>query len=192
MKTIAPDFRGQVMAVEHVERLLRRVTEALRAAEIDYAVIGGNAVAAWVATVDDGAVRATKDVDLLVRRDDLQRISDALAPVALIPIEVLGVSMFVDREKPNPKTGVHILFANEKVRPSDRHPVADVTQSVDSPAGYRVLELRELIAMKLQAYRLIDRVHLLDLRRLGLVESTICNSLPPDLRERWDALEGET
>ncbi len=179
------------MAVEHVERLLRRVTSALDAAAIAYAVVGGNAVAAWVATVDDGAVRATKDVDVLLRRSDFDRAAAALEPAGMIPIEVLGVPMFVDREKPNPKTACHVIFANENVRASDRHAAPDVTHAVESPGGYRVLELGELVAMKLQAYRLVDRVHLLDLRRLGLVRPAILESLPADLRERWDALEGE-
>jgi hypothetical protein len=34
-------------------------------------VAGGNAVAAWVATVDPSAVRNTQDVDILLRRADL-------------------------------------------------------------------------------------------------------------------------
>ena len=38
---------------------------ALNQAGIPYAVVGGNAVASWVATVDAGAVRNTRDVDLL-------------------------------------------------------------------------------------------------------------------------------
>lgn len=179
------------MAVEHVERLLQQVTGVLSAAGIDYAIVGGNAVAAWVATVDDGAVRATKDVDLLLRRGDFNRATAALEPAGLVAIEVLGVPMFVDREKPNPKTGCHVLYANEKVRESDRHPAPDVQQSAQSAAGYRVLNLRELVAMKLQAYRLIDRVHLLDLKQLGLVDSDILEWLASDLRQRWDALEGE-
>ena len=66
-----PDFRGQVLAVNRVERLLRKVAGALDAAGVPYAVVGGNAVAAWVMTVDEGAVRATKDVDILLRRADL-------------------------------------------------------------------------------------------------------------------------
>ena len=37
-----------VVAVEAVRDRLRRATAALEAAGIDYAVIGGNAVAAWV------------------------------------------------------------------------------------------------------------------------------------------------
>jgi hypothetical protein len=54
------------------ERLLR-ATVALNQAGIPYAVVGGNAVASWAATVDEGAVRNTRDVDLLVRRSDRNR-----------------------------------------------------------------------------------------------------------------------
>lgn len=66
------------MAVDRVERRLRRVTAALDQAGIPYAVIGGNAVAAWVGRVDPGATRATKDVDLLVRKEDADRITKVM------------------------------------------------------------------------------------------------------------------
>jgi len=105
------------MAVDRVERLLAKFAKALNAAEVDYAIIGGNAVAAWIATVDEGAVRATKDVDVLLRRSDFARASDAVRAISLTPIEVLGVSMFVDRRRPSPKTGVHVVFAGERIRP---------------------------------------------------------------------------
>ena len=52
---------------------LRGVLDALHGETVDYALVGGLAVAVW------GAPRATKDIDLLVRRDDLPR---ALAAVA--------------------------------------------------------------------------------------------------------------
>lgn len=177
------------MAVEHVERLLRSATEALNAAGVEYAVIGGNAVAAWIATVDTGAVRATKDVDLLVRRSDLQRLTEVFAPVGMIPIEVLGVHMFVDEGKPNPKTGVHLVLAGERVRPEYAHPAPDPSRAVSAQAGYRVLALPELVTMKLQAFRLIDRVHLLDLREAGLLTDELLAAVPADLRKRLDALE---
>ena len=54
-----------VRAVEKVRERLHRAASALEAAGIPYAVVGGNAVAAWVATVDEAAVRNTQDVDLL-------------------------------------------------------------------------------------------------------------------------------
>ena len=47
-----------VLAVAKVRERLRRATAALDAASIPYAVIGGNAVAAWVSKVDP-ALRVT-------------------------------------------------------------------------------------------------------------------------------------
>ena len=44
-----------VRAVEKVRERLLRASGALEAAGVRYAVIGGNAVAAWVATVDEAA-----------------------------------------------------------------------------------------------------------------------------------------
>ncbi|MEK6676114.1 MAG: nucleotidyl transferase AbiEii/AbiGii toxin family protein [Planctomycetota bacterium] len=179
-----PDFGAYVMAVERVERLLRSVAEALEAAELDYAVIGGNAVAAWVSTVDPAATRATKDVDLLVRRGDLQRIADALRKLDLIPIEVLGVHMFVDQKQPNPKLGVHLVFANEIVRPHYTHPAPDPSSSCRSVLEFRVVNLLELVVMKLQAYRRVDQVHIEDLFRVGLIDAELAATLPPDMLDR--------
>ncbi len=50
-----------VLAVEKVRERLQRSTQALETAGIPYAVIGGNAVAAWVSKVDPGAraIRST-------------------------------------------------------------------------------------------------------------------------------------
>jgi len=172
------------MAVEHVERLLRNVTTALEKAGIPYAVIGGNAVAAWVATVDDGAVRATKDVDILLRRDDLHRTAVVLREVGLEPCEVHGVHMFLERSKPNPKTGVHVVVAGEHVRAGYAYPAPDVTDSVSNPLGYQVIGLLQLVVMKLQANRFIDRAHLVDMKSIGLVDKTLVGLVPEDLRDR--------
>src|SRR5438477_5277294 len=111
-----PSFERAFMAVERVEMLLKRTVNALDAAGVKYAVVGGNAVAAWVSTRDPDAVRATKDVDLLMRRDSLANATEALLKVGLIPAEVPGVHIFVDRDDPSPKRGVHIAIANEKIR----------------------------------------------------------------------------
>ena len=46
---------------------LRSVLRSLDQAKVDYALVGGMAVAVW------GAPRATKDIDLLVRSEDLTR-----------------------------------------------------------------------------------------------------------------------
>jgi hypothetical protein len=51
---------------------LRGVLEALDQAGVEYALIGALAVAVW------GAPRATKDIDLLVRKEDLPRAMTAV------------------------------------------------------------------------------------------------------------------
>src|SRR5208283_2242070 len=65
-------------AVARVRERLLRATSALNQSRVPYAVVGGNAVASWVATVDEGAVRNTRDVDILVRRSDLPAITAVL------------------------------------------------------------------------------------------------------------------
>src|SRR3974390_1362780 len=65
-------------AVAKVRERLLRATRALKSAGIPYAVVGGNAVASWVATIDEGAVRNTRDIDLLVQRTDLPQLTTAL------------------------------------------------------------------------------------------------------------------
>ncbi|MCH7807860.1 MAG: hypothetical protein IIB60_01440 [Planctomycetes bacterium] len=177
------------MAVDRVERLLRKLSDALNAAGVEYAIIGGNAVAAWVATVDESAVRSTKDVDVLIRRGDLARVTEALRTADLVPVEVIGVFMFVDRRRPNPKTGVHVVFAGERVRPEHNHNAPDPSDSVEMEGGFKLVDLRRLVRMKLQAHRFIDRAHIQDLLAVGLIDDTVRDSLPPDLRERLTAIE---
>src|SRR5271169_529463 len=103
-------------AVAKVRVRLLRATAALNQAGVPYAVVGGNAVASWVATIDEGAVRNTRDVDLLVRRSDLPIITAAMEKAGFVPGELLGVTMFRDGEEGKPSEAVHLLFAGEKIR----------------------------------------------------------------------------
>jgi hypothetical protein len=64
---------------------LRDILDALDAANVGYALVGGLAVAVW------GAPRATKAIDLLVEPQDLQRALDAVRArgftLAALPFE---------------------------------------------------------------------------------------------------------
>jgi hypothetical protein len=66
----AVSWQRMERGVEKVRERLLRAAAALEEANIQYAVVGGNAVAAWVSRVDEAAVRNTRDVDLLIRRAD--------------------------------------------------------------------------------------------------------------------------
>src|SRR5215813_5470984 len=85
-----------VQAVEKVRDRLRRATAALDAAGIPYAVIGGNAVAAWVSKVDPGAARNTVDVDLMVNRSDFEQVNAALTKAGFHYYNLMDVAMFLD------------------------------------------------------------------------------------------------
>src|SRR5277367_5205409 len=113
-------------AAEKVKERLRRATRALDAAGIRYAVAGGNAVAEWVARVDEEAVRNTRDVDLLLRRADLGAARGALEAAGFVYYHLLDIDTFIDGPQGKPSGGVHILFAGEKVRPEDEHTLPGV------------------------------------------------------------------
>ena len=176
-----------VNAVEKVRQRLLRATGALRAAGIDYAVAGGNAVAAWVSTVDEEGVRNTADVDILVRRMDFLGVKDALEKAGFHYRHVAGLDVFLDTPKLPARGGVHILFANEKVKPEEPVANPDVSQSSDAP-HFRVLQLEALVQIKLTAFRDKDRTHLRDLIDVGLIDQTWPARFPPQLGARLQSL----
>src|SRR4029077_14944568 len=81
-------------AVARVRERLLRVTAVLNQAGVPYAVVGGHAVASWVTTVDEGAVRNTRDIDLLFRREYWPSTTAALERAGFVRAEVLDVTMF--------------------------------------------------------------------------------------------------
>jgi hypothetical protein len=176
-----------VSAVERVRDRLARATAALDAAGVPYAVIGGNAVAAWVATVDPGAVRNTQDVDVLLRRSDLPAATAAMAVAGFIHAEVNGVDLFLDGPTAGPRDAVHVVFAGEKVKPSNLAPAPDVADSA-RPDRFQLIDLQALVRMKLTSFRRKDQVHLTDMLEVGLIDATWPARLPPDLAARLQSL----
>lgn len=176
-----------LMAAEKVKERLRRATRALDAAGVPYAVVGGNAVAEWIARIDEDAVRNTRDVDLLLRRADLPAARAALEAAGFLYYHLLDIDTFIDGPQGKPSGGVHILFAGEKVRPDDECHLPDLDES-ERAADFQVAKLEALVRMKLTAYRLKDRVHLLDLIGVGLLDATWPARLPPPLGARLQQL----
>lgn len=84
------------IAIERIRQRLQRTAMAFDSAGVPYAVIGGNAVAEWVGRVDEGAVRFTRDVDILLDRCDLSRAIAAMEALGFIYCSVHGVEMFLD------------------------------------------------------------------------------------------------
>lgn len=186
--TVGPiGWERALMAAEKVKERLRRATRALDAAGIPYAVAGGNAVAEWVGRIDEGAVRNTRDVDLLVRRADFGAVRTALEAVGFFHYQLLDVEMFIDGPQGRPSEAVHLLFAGERVRLEHEHLLPDLTES-ERAAEFQVASLEAVVRMKLIANRRKDQVHLLDLIGVGQIDGTWPARFPPPLGERLQQL----
>ena len=174
-------------AVEKVKDRLRRVTKALDRAGILYAVVGGNAVQIWVAQVDEAAVRNTRDVDILIRRADLDRAIDALGKEGFVYRHAAGVSMFLDGPEAKARDAVHVVFASEKVRAEYLLPTPDISES-EVIRDTRTLQLESLVRMKLTSFRDKDRVHIRDMLDVGLIDETWLDRFPSELQARLQEL----
>jgi hypothetical protein len=176
-----------IRAVEKVRERLMRATAALEAAGIPYAVAGGNAVAAWVSRVDEAAVRNTRGVDILIRREDLERVKASLGAAGFVYRHVKSIDMFLDGVDAKARDAVHILFAGEKVRPESLTASPTIEESQADPA-FQVLSLDALVRMKLTSFRRKDQVHILDMIDVGLVDESWLDRLPPELATRLKEL----
>ena len=177
-----------VLAVELVRDRLKRAAAALEAAGVSYAVIGGNAVGSWVARHDPAAVRNTQDVDILLRRSDFEAAKAAMAGAGFVYRHAASIDMFLDGPKAKARDAVHVIYANEKVRPDSVAASPDVSTAETAADGYQVIGLEALVTMKLTSYRDKDRTHLRDMISVGLIDATWPARFPPPLGDRLQAV----
>jgi len=169
--------------VEQLFDLAGRVEAAFAAAGLEYRVIGGLAVYLYVEEAEPDAGRLTRDIDIAVRREDLDRIARAVEPFGLQHRHVAGVDMLVQEGAPSARRAVHLIFTGEKVKanyPQAAPPIGPCRVL----HGVRVAALADLIGMKLTSFRLKDETHLKDLDEAGLITPEIESGLPETLRAR--------
>jgi hypothetical protein len=176
-----------IRSVEIVRERLERSTKALNEAHILYAIAGGNAVAVWVSQVDEGGVRNTPDVDILICRSDLPRTIAALEGVGFVHRHADNDELFLDSPDASPRSAVHVFFANEKLRDQYIEPAPDVTES-EVVEGMSILSLESLVRMKLNSFRCKDCMHLHDLINIGLITADWTNKFPAELAARLQEL----
>ena len=175
--------------IEKVRERLLRAASALRQAGVPYAVVGGNAVAAWVSRVDETAVRNTRGVDILLRRADMPAARAALETAGFVYRQVASLGragsmdVFLDGPDARVRDAVHVLWAGEKVKADSPASSPDPDQAEDA-GEFQLISLPALVTMKLTSFRDKDRMHLRDLLDAGLVDETWTKKLPPELAAR--------
>jgi hypothetical protein len=163
--------------------LAARVEKAFGAAGIEYRVVGGLATYLYVEEAEADAGRLTKDIDIVVRREDLPRIKEAVKAVDLEYRHAAGVDMLAQKGKPSARRAVHMIFEGEKVRPEYSEPAARLGDH-RTIQGIPVIPLLDLVTMKLTSFRLKDQTHIKDLDEQKLITPEIEAALSPLLRGR--------
>jgi hypothetical protein len=179
---------------KHVEQLfevMKRVHNALTNAGIDYRIVGGMGVFFQVSERDPIAGRLTKDVDIAIRREDLERIASAVQEFGFKYRHAAGVDMLVDATQPKVRSAVHFVFTREKVRPEYLEPVPDFSRPTVTQEGLLLASVADLLKMKLTSLRLKDKVHIIDMDGVGLITPEIENALPETLRLRLQQVRAE-
>jgi hypothetical protein len=129
------------------------------------------------------AGRLTKDIDIVVRREDLDRIAKAAEPFGFEHRHVAGVDMLTRSDQPSARRAVHMVFAGEKVRPEYVEPAPSLGETHEI-RGLRLIPLAELVRMKLTSFRAKDEAHIKDLDDAGLITAEIETGLTGPLLER--------
>jgi hypothetical protein len=186
-------WQRMAKGIDDVKKRLERAAEVLRQAGVDYAVVGGNAVAAWVSRVDESAVRNTRDVDILLRREDMALACAAMESVGFVHRRVasLGKSasmdVFLDGPDAKVRDAVHVLWAGERAVPDAIEATPELSET-EKGDGFELVPLADLVRMKLISFRDKDRMHLRDLIAVGLVDESWPLRFPACLAERLQAI----
>ncbi|HUK16162.1 MAG TPA: hypothetical protein VLW65_07085 [Bryobacteraceae bacterium] len=171
---------------ERVQRLFELadlVEKVFAAAGVEYRVAGGLATYLYVEQVEPDAGRLTKDIDIAVRREDMEKIAQAAKRFGLEFRHVAGLDMLVQAAQPSARRAVHLIFSGEKVRQEYAEATPELG-TVNTIRGLRVIPLADLVRMKLTSFRAKDEAHVVDLDEAGLITPEIESTLSPVLRER--------
>lgn len=151
--------------------LAERVEKAFSTAGLEYRVVGGLATYLYVEEAEPDAGRLTRDIDIAVKRQDLEAIAATVKPFGLEYRHMGGVDMLVQAGENSPRRAVH-LFPAPELGPARKI------------KGIRLTSLENLVRMKLTSFRLKDQTHLKDLDEAHLITPEIEAALPALLRER--------
>jgi hypothetical protein len=173
---------GMYSQLDDVERIVK----LLREADVTFELIGGMAVNVHLlAAGERSRTFVTRDIDLLVRRSELDEIVRAVDTGGYKARKIVGGYMLI-RPDQKPAEAVHMVFSGEKSKSTQPvvHPEVRPEEKQAFDMSVPVAPLPDLVTMKLNSLRAKDLVHLQILDEAGLIGSEIVDELPAVLRER--------
>lgn len=156
-------------AQQHIYNRLSKIADIFSDIKAEYAVIGGNAIIAWMRARKMDS-RTTRDVDLMLRKEDLPEIRDALEKQGYEFIKTGGMSLFFDTTEGvdrNVENCIHLVFCGQKIKNSTI-PELEYHEF----GGMKVATIENLVKMKVAAMRPKDFEHLQNLIDAGYTTKT--------------------
>ncbi len=164
---------------------LEKIVKALRDAGVHFEVVGGAAVNAYVLTKNRSRSFVTRDIDLLLNRNDLGRAAKAGETVGYRAKKMMGGYALV---RPGQDLGeaVHLLFVGEKSKSTQPfpHPELQPEEKRLFDISIPVAPLKDILQMKLNSLRPKDLIHIEILDDVGLITPDVELQLPPAFQER--------
>ena len=176
--------RGMYSSAEDLERILQLFAEA----GVPFELIGGLAVNAHLMAASKRSRSfLTRDIDVLVRRSDLDAIVGAAKLLGFEPKRMLGVFALIGPGQELSES-VHMLFVGEKPKSTCPIQNPDLNPEDKDLFGLTVpvAPVRDLLILKLNSLRPKDVVHLEVLDQVGFITLEVEQSLPGVLRARLE------
>jgi hypothetical protein len=174
--------------VDELLTVVDRLAKLMEEANIPYELVGGMAVFLHVREVSEENARLTNDVDVAIRRADLDTLKRYAPRHGFEFRHAAGIDMLIDSEKRKAKGAIHFVFAGEKVRREYLAPVPEITTALPT-SEIRIAPISHLLEMKLTSNRLKDMTHVRDMLNVGLITPEMEAALPEQLRERFDFIK---
>src|SRR5580658_982861 len=166
--------------------ILHKIAHTLADEGIPYELIGGLAVLVHVEEANPEYTTLTRDVDLMIQREDLERVKEAAAAHGFRFRHTAGVDMLMYGQTDSARNAVHLIFSGEMVRPNQaapNPPIAPERKRIHG-GGVMVIPVADLVRMKLSSFRDKDRVHVRGMDAAGLITPEVEAKLPGGLSTR--------
>jgi hypothetical protein len=166
--------------------VLHKIAQVFTDEGIPYELIGGLAVLIHVEEANPEYTTLTRDVDLMIRREDLERVKEAAAAHGFRFRHTAGVDMLMYGKTDSARNAVHLIFSGERVRPNQAAPNPPIAPEKKRIHGgeVMVIAVADLLRMKLSSFRDKDRVHVRSMDAAGLITAEVEGTLPAELSTR--------
>jgi hypothetical protein len=126
---------------------LQKLSTALEQAGIPHELVGGLAVFLHVENADSTHSSLTRDIDVMIRRDDLPRVIAIAEEHGFRFRNSAGLDMLLYGETSSARNAVHLLFSGEKVKETqlEAHPRIRPVRAAIHGQDFLVIPVMDLV-----------------------------------------------